>query len=234
MPYPRNQIPDSPLPVSMMPRDENPLKTDLLYLVKPGNNPGERSNSIELQKLLNSDVFRLEGFRNSVIKSNILDFTGALAETSTGQFTEVAHVEIDPRLDVEFHVWGTSGSAGAEGDTYSSYEYGFRAKVHQIYLPDDQDRDLIVFAPAGHRTSSAAGPADPCYNAIFGCLPFEYNPTASELSHYPTKTVTLYLATGTTMNPYHATAPSSFSLKIQATIFPSKYVTGTLLATASP
>lgn len=234
MPYPKNQIPDAPLPVSMMPRVETPLKSDLLYLVQPGNNPGERSNSIELEKLMDSDVFRLQGIRNAFIKSNILDFSGALAETSTGQFTEVCHVDIDPRLDVEFHVWGTSGAAGDAGDTYSSYDYGFRAKVHQMYLPDDQDRDLIVYAPAGHRTSSADGPAYPCYNAIFGCLPFEYNPTAGELSHYPTKTVTLYLATGTTMNPYHATPPSSFSLKIQATIFPSKYVTGTLLTTASP
>jgi hypothetical protein len=222
------------MPVSMLPRATALTKNDLLYLVQPGNNPGEKSRSLTLEGLVDSDVFRLQGVRNAIMKSNILEYSGALAETSTGQFTEICHVDIDPRLDVEFHVWGTSGAAGDAGDTYSSYDYGFRAKVHQMYLPDDQDRDLIVYAPAGHRTSSADGPADPCYNAIFGCLPFEYNPTAGELSHYPTKTVTLYLATGTTMNPYHATPPSSFSLKIQATIFPSKYVTGTLLAPASP
>lgn len=230
MPY-NHPIPDAPLPVSMTPRVETPLKSDLLYLVQPGNNPGERSRSIELEKLLNSDVFRLQGLRNGIIKSNILEYTGALASASSGNFTEVCHLEINPLLDVEFHVWGTSDTAGDAGDTYSNYDYGFRARTRQMYLPDDQDRDLIVFSPAGHRTN-AGGPTDPCYDSVFGLTPFDYS--GDIVAAYPTKTVTLFLATGTTMNPYHATYPSSFSLKIQATIFPSKYVNNILLATASP
>lgn len=232
MPYNKNQTPDAPLPVSMMPRVETPLKSDLLYLVQPGNNPGERSRSIELETLMNSDVFRLQGLRNGIIKSNILEYTGALAETSTGNFTEVCHLEINPLLDVEFHVWGTSNAAGDEGDTYNSYNYGLRARARQMYLPDDVDRDLVVYAPAGFRNSDKSGPADPCYNAIFGLTPYDYS--GDIVAAYPTKTVTLFLASGTTMNPYHATHPSSFSLKIQATIFPSKYVSNILLATASP
>ena len=231
MPYDKRQIPDAPLPVSMMPRVETPLKSDLLYLVQPGNNPGERSRSVELEKLMDSDVFRLQGLRNGIIKSNILEYTGALAETSTGQFTEVCHLEINPLLDVEFHVWGTSNTAGDAGDN-SRYDYGFRARTRQMYLPDDVDRDLIVFSPAGHRTNSADGLADPCYNAVFGLTPYDYS--GDIVAAYPTKTVTLFLASGTTMDPYHATHPSSFSLKIQATIFPSKYVNNILLATASP
>lgn len=232
MPYDKRQIPDAPLPVSMMPRVETPLKSDLLYLVQPGNNPGERSNSIELQKLLNSDVFRLEGFRNSVIKSNILDFTGALAETSASAFTEICHLDVNPLMDVEFHVWGTSGSAGDSGDTYSSYQYGLRGKTRQYYAPDDQDRELLAYSYAGFRDQNQNGPTDPCYNAVFGLTPYDY--TGGLVSSYQTKRVTLYLSSGTTMNPYHATHPSSFSLKIQATIFPSKYVNNILLATASP
>lgn len=232
MPYPKNQIPDAPLPVSMMPRVETPLKSDLLYLVQPGNNPGERSRSVELEKLMDSDVFRLQGLRNGIIKSNILEYTGALAETSTGQFTEVCHLEINPLLDVEFHVWGTSNTAGDSGDTYNTYNYGLRARARQMYLPDDQDRDLIVYAPAGSCDLNENGPADPCYNAVFGLTPYDYS--GDIVAAYPTKTVTLFLASGTTMNPYHATHPSSFSLKIQATIFPSKYVNNILLATASP
>lgn len=232
MPYPKNQIPDAPLPVSMMPRVETPLKSDLLYLVQPGNNPGERSRSIELEKLMNSDVFRLQGLRNGIIKSNILEYNGALAGTSTGQFTEVCHLEINPLLDVEFHVWGTSGTAGNSGDTYNTYNYGLRARARQMYLPDDVDRDLIVYAPAGFRDQNENGPADPCYNAVFGLTPYDYS--GDIVAAYPTKTVTLFLASGTTMNPYHASSPSSFSLKIQATIFPSKYVNNILLATASP
>ena len=47
----------------------------------------------------------------------------------------------------------------------------------------------------------------------------------------PTKRVTLYLSTGTSFSPYQATAPSSFSLNIQATIYPSKYESNVLKAT---
>lgn len=228
MPY-NGQIPDAPMPVSMLPRATELTKNDLLYLVQPGNNPGERSRSIELEKLMNSDVFRLQGLRNGIIKSNILEYTGALASASSSNFTEVCHLEINPLLDVEFHVWGTSDTAGDEGDTYSRYDYGFRARTRQMYLPDDVDRDLIVFSPAGHRTNSADGPTDPCYDSVFGLTPYDYS--GDIVAAYPTKTVTLFLASGTTMNPYHATSPSSFSLKIQATIFPSKYVNNILKAT---
>lgn len=231
MPYNRNQIPDAPLPVSMMPRVETPLKSDLLYLVQPGNNPGERSNSIELQKLFNSDVFRLQGIRNAFTKSNILDFSGALAETSTGSFTEICHVDIDPRLDVEFHVWGTSGSAGDVGDANKSYAYGLRARVRQYWPDDDQDRDLVVTDFAGFRDQEGNGPGEPTYNSFFGCIPYEYNPGEGPLAVYPTKKVTLYLSTGATSSPYHATHPSSFTLKVQATIFPSRYVSDILKPT---
>lgn len=49
MPYNRDHIPDAPLPVSMMPRVAGQSLTlnDLLYLVQPGNNPGQRSKSLD-------------------------------------------------------------------------------------------------------------------------------------------------------------------------------------------
>ena len=52
MPYDR-QIPDSPMPVSMLPRVAGQSLTlnDLLYLVQPGNNPGQRSKSLDLDTL---------------------------------------------------------------------------------------------------------------------------------------------------------------------------------------
>jgi len=36
MPYDRQNIPDSPMPVSMLPRATALTKNDLLYLVQPG------------------------------------------------------------------------------------------------------------------------------------------------------------------------------------------------------
>lgn len=232
MPYDR-QIPDAPLPISMLPRAAaaDLKKNDLLYLVKPGNNLGERCKSLELETLFSSDFFKFTALYNSIIKSNILDYSGALASASGNSFTEVCHLDVDPRMDVEFHVWGTSNQAGASGDTYSNFEYGLRARTRQMYLPDDQDRDLVAFGGYAGRKDADGGPSTPAYNAVFGLYPINYNPSAGELANYPTKRVTLFLAAGATLSPYHATVPSEFNLKIQATIFPSKYVSNILEAT---
>lgn len=230
MPYNR-QIPDAPIAGSMLPRAEVLTAQDLLLLIQPGNNLGQKNKSLELGALFGSDLFKFAGLYNSLIKSNILEYSGALASASTGSFTEVCHLDVDPRMDVEFHVWGTSNTAGASGDTYSNFDYGLRARTRQMYLPDDQERDLVAFGGyAGYKTADG-GPSVPAYNAVFGLYPINYNPSAGELASYPTKRVTLFLAAGYTMNPYHATVPSVFSLKIQATIYPSKYVNNILAAT---
>ena len=230
MPYDR-QIPDAPIALSMLPRAAaSTLKnTDLLYLAQPGNNLGERSKAVELSALFSSEPAK---YAPRIICSNILEYSGALAATSASAYTEVAHVDIDPRLDVQFHVWGTSDTA-SDGSEYNTYSYGLRARVRMMYLPDDQDRDLVAIAPSGFRNSDGTGPA-PTYNAFFGCLPFNYSPSPSEFQAYPTKRVTLYLSTGTTGSPYHGVDPTSFALNIQATIFPRQIDTTILKATATP
>lgn len=232
MPYNR-QIPDAPIAGSMLPRvAAADLKSqDILVITQPGNPIGQKNKSMELGALFGSDLFKFAGLYNSLIKSNILEYSGALASASADSFTEVCHLDVDPRMDVEFHVWGTSGQAGASGDTYDNFDYGLRARTRQMYLPDDQDRDLVAFGGYAGSKDSDGGPSVPAYNAAFGLYPINYNPSADELANYPTKRVTLFLAAGATMNPYHATVPSEFSLKIQATIFPSKYVSDALKAT---
>lgn len=228
MPYNR-QIPDAPIALSMLPRDENPSASDLIYLVKPNAPIGQKSRAVELSTLFSSDPAK---YAPRIICSNILEYSGALAATSTSAYTEVAHVDIDPRLDVQFHVWGTSDTASNSSE-YNSYSYGLRARVRMMYLPDDQDRDLVAIAPSGFRNEDGTGPA-PTYNAFFGCLPFNYSPSPSEFQAYPTKRVTLYLSTGTTGSPYHGIDPASFALKIQATIFPRQIDSTILKATATP
>lgn len=228
MPYDR-RIPDSPIALSMLPRDESPAASDLIYLVKPNNPIGQKSKAVELSALFSSDPAK---YAPRIVCSNVLDYSGALAATSASAYTEVAHVDIDPRLDVQFHVWGTSDPA-SDGSEYNTYSYGLRALVRMMYLPDDTDRDLVAIAPSGFRNEDGAGPA-PTYNAFFGCLPFDYSPSPSEFQHYPTKRVTLYLSTGATGNPYHGTDPASFALKIQAAIFPRQIDTTILKATATP
>ena len=228
MPYDR-QIPDAPIALSMLPRATALTLDDLLYLVQPGNPIGQKCKAVELSALFSSDPAK---YTSGIICSNVLEYSGALAATSTASLTEVAHVDIDPRLDVQFHVWGTSDQA-SDGAEYNTYSYGLQARVRMMYLPDDQDRDLVAIAPSGFRNSDGTGPA-PTYNAFFGCLPFDYSPSPSELHAYPTKRVTLYLSTGTTGSPYHGTDPASFALKIQAAIFPRQIDTTILKATVTP
>lgn len=230
MPYDR-QIPDAPIAMSMLPRAAaaDLKNNDLLYLVKPGNNLGERCKSLELGGLFDSDLFKFAGLYNSIIKSNILEYSGPLVDASTSTFTEVCHLDVDPRMDVEFHVWGTSNTAGAIGDTYSNFDYGFRARTRQMYQPDNQYRDLIVFGGYAGRRNEDGGPDAPAYNAQFGLIPHDYS--SDIVAAYPTKRVVLFLAAGMALNPYHATIPSAFNLNIQATIFPSKYVSNVLEAT---
>ena len=225
MPYDR-QIPDAPIPVSMFPRATTLTKNDLLYLVQPGNNPGEKSKSLTLETLFASDVAK---FGIPEIRSNILEFTGAISQVD---YTEIAHLDIDPRFDVDFRVWGTSNTA-TESAAGNRYEYGFQAKVHQMYLPDDQDRDLVMTYSCGFQTSvdeAVAGTSLPTYNVVFPCLPFNYNPSKGKLASYPTKRVTLYLMSGSDRSPYQAKAPSSYTLKIQARVYPAKLVTDLLKA----
>ena len=235
MPYNR-QIPDAPIAGSMLPRVEAAdLKSqDILVLTQPGNPIGQKNKSMELGALFGSDLFKFAGLYNSLIKSNILEYSGALASASQSSFTEVCHLDVDPRMDIEFHVWGTSNTASdivVSGETYSNFDYGLKARTRQMYLPDDVDRDLIAFGGYAGRKDADGGPSTPAYNAVFGLYPINYNPSAGELANYPTKRVTLFLAAGMTNNLYHATIPSEFNLKIQATIYPSKYVNDILAAT---
>lgn len=224
MPYDR-QIPDAPIALSMLPRvaAADLKKNDLLYLVKPGNNLGERCKSLELETLFSSDLFQSVGVRNSIIKSNILEYSGALAATSSSQYTEVCHLDVDVLSDVVFHVWGSSDTA-TEGAGGTRYQYGLRGKTEQYYEGEDISKVLEAMSPSYYQEDNTPTPV---YNAVFGLNPYEFNVSPA----IPTKRVTLYLSTGTTFSPYHATDPSSFSLNIQATIYPSKYVSNILKAT---
>ena len=211
----RGPIPDAPMALSMLPRAAADLKKkDLLYLVKPGNNLGERCKSLELETLFSSDLFKFVGVYNSVIKSNILEYSGALAATSSSQYTEVCHLDVDVLSDVVFHVWGSSDTA-TEGAGGSRYQYGLRGKTEQYYEVDDISKVLEAMSPSYFQEEEETLPV---YNAVFGLKPYEFEISPAK----PTKRVTLYLSTGTTFSPYHATDPSIFSLNIQATIYPSK------------
>lgn len=222
MPYNR-QIPDAPIAGSMLPRATSVDASDLLVLIKPNNPLGQRNKSVEAGTLLGStaQISGLLSLGASKV-SNILTFSGRLASTrSSTDYTEVAHVDIDPRWDVQFHVWGTSLRAtdyeGPQDTTYTVYDYGFRARVRQYWEPDDVDRDLEAFYMAGHRTGLGNDDVlTPTYNAFFGATPHNYNPDEERLSLHPTKRVTLYLSSGSSYIPYQALDPASFSLNIQA------------------
>ena len=223
--YYNRRIPDAPIAGSMLPRPTSLTANDLLLLIQPGNNLGQKNKAVTLESLFGSDLFKFAGVYNSVVKSNILQYSGALAATSSNQYTEVCHLDVDPRMDVEFHVWGTSNLAEPGGGG-SSYQYGLRGKAEQYYEGEDIGNVLEAMSQSYHQDEDG-DISTPSYNAVFGLKPYEFYFIQAK----PTKRVTLYLSTGTSFSPYQATSPSSFSLKIQATIFPSKYVSDVLKAT---
>lgn len=221
----KHPIPDAPIALSMLPRADQLKAGDLILLTRPDSPLGQRNKVIEAEKLAASDLGK---FANPVIYSGLLELNNlSLPATNTNNFQEVAHVDIDPRLDVEFHVWGTSGQAyTSSGSDQTRFDYGLQARVRQYYSPDDQNRDLITPYSAGIRFEDSDGvsygPGSPTYNVIFGSTPYNYDPDDWELEHHPNKRVTLYLSSGSSTSPYQCHGPDAYNLTIQARIFPCK------------
>lgn len=223
MPYNPSNIPDAPLPISMLPDAEELTIQDLLLITQLGNT-NFRSRRLTLDALFGSAIFKnASALAAAPIYSNILDFTGALPQfstSSTSGMTKVAEIDCDPRYDVEFHVWGESNVAGGS-QSQTRYEYGLTGIVRQIYDPDDVDRDLLARFTAGYKASDIVSPGQPVYNGVFHTIPYDY--TSDIVSKYPTKKVSLYLSSGTSASPYQDDRPSSFTLKIQAKLTLANY-----------
>ena len=75
MPYPPRQIPDAPIPMSMIPQAETLQGTDIVVVVQPRNAPGQKTRSMTLSQLasfiaageLGEIVFvNVNGFRSTV------------------------------------------------------------------------------------------------------------------------------------------------------------------------
>lgn len=220
MPYNPSNVPDAPLPISMLP-DAEPLTLGDFLLVTQPNNTTARSRRVSIQSLLNSNPFIQAP---SGIVSNVVQYTGDLPQCTFARSTAKMMVSIDVPViyDVEFRVWGSSNNA-TTGYGGSSYHYGLTAITHEYYDGDDQDRDEIHSHYVGHKDEST-DIASPRYSAVFPVPPLPYTPSAGELAAHPNKQVRLYLSSGTNASPYQATRPSEFTLKIQAVLRPAKYV----------
>lgn len=99
MPYNR-QIPDSPIPGSMLPRASELALADLLVLIKPGNPIGQRNKSLTLEQLSN--------FLKSVFEDKLalkeLDILGN--EDSTAQIPKVSGWKLVTDTDVTSTTYG--------------------------------------------------------------------------------------------------------------------------------
>lgn len=231
MPYNPSNVPDAPLPISMLP-DSEPLTLGDLFLITQPTNTTARSRRVSVQSLLNSNPFIQAP---SGIVSNVAQYTGALPQCAVTTSSSRLMVSLDVPViyDVDFRVWGTSGTATATSQ--EGYEYGLTAITRMSYNPEDVDHDEVHSLYVGRRFNDGEAITDlnsPIhYSALFPVPPFAYSPTAAELGAYPTKNVKLYLSSGTSPSPYQAQRPSSFTLKIQALLRPAKYV-GDLLTLA--
>ena len=119
MSYSKNQVPDAPLPVSMLPRATAPTQNDLLYLVQPGNVPGQRSKSLTLETLVDSDVLgkvienkRVGAFYPDAGGSADLPYTGVFADDKV-DFVTISDVR--PGEVVLFNLQATNLTATTTG-----------------------------------------------------------------------------------------------------------------------
>lgn len=99
MPYNR-QIPDAPIPGSMLPRASELTLADLLVLIQPGNPIGQRNKSLTLEQLSN--------FLKSVFEDKLalkeLDILGN--EDSTAQIPKVSGWKLVTDTDVTSNTYG--------------------------------------------------------------------------------------------------------------------------------
>lgn len=99
MPYNR-QIPDAPIPGSMLPRATELTLADLLLLIQPGNPIGQRNKSLTLEQLSN--------FIKSVFEDKLaikeLDILGN--EDSTAQIPKVSGWKLVTNTDVTSPTYG--------------------------------------------------------------------------------------------------------------------------------
>ena len=51
MPYPPRQIPDAPIPISMFPRAATLTDNDIVVIVQPLNEPGQKTRTMTLSYL---------------------------------------------------------------------------------------------------------------------------------------------------------------------------------------
>lgn len=219
MPYNPSNVPNAPLPISMLPDAEPLTLGDFLLVTQPNNTPS-RSRRLSIQSLLNSNPFIQAP---SGIVSNVVQYTGALPQCTFAASSSrlMVSLEVPVIYDVEFRVWGSSNGATPSSGS-SSYSYGLTAITREYYSGDDLDRDEIHSHYVGHKDESTDIPT-PRYSAVFPVPPLPYTPSASELATYPNKRVRLYLSSGTDASQYQATRPSEFTLKIQAVLRPAKY-----------
>lgn len=230
-------IPDAPLPVSMLPRASSVSSKDLLLLVKPNNDPGDKTKALELETLVNSDILRFSNVLGGIF-TNTVTYTGPLPWSNNG--SNLCRVMTDPRNQVIFFVGGTSESAGSprvvSGGLAVSFQYGLKCMVRSHFPYDGQsyDRnDQYISAGSKFYIRDPTEPDDVilihdedrvCYKGAFmeNSAALSNVDWASKPAQMRIKTVDLYIAGGVTGSPYRLPPPASYTLNIQALIFKTR------------
>lgn len=140
MAYPPNQVPDAPMPVSMMVQADILTAADLFYLVQPNNDPGEKSRKVTLlqilqavggslmpdgtipgSKLLDSTISNRE-LGNLCVKTNNI-YPGAVTQNCIAN-EAVGYSEIEDASIYARHVSHELKSQNLEGVTPSGGSWG--------------------------------------------------------------------------------------------------------------
>lgn len=245
MPYNRQNIPESPIPVSMLPRATTLTENDLLYLVQPGNTPGQHSRSVELDALFDSPFAGPAYAAGAAPKFYEFTYDGPIPRTGVAPNqpgddsvgTRIAYLEVPFKHQAIFWIDGYSDTATTSGST-TEYTYALRLTARSLWGPnDDYNHDLFFpcFTGIRHIVGGEIG-LDPKIqfpgsSGSPGLLYIPYtargqwwlhNPAhdVGPVPNAPMKSLSLFAFGGGSNNQYQAQDPSSYHLNIHVLVFP--------------
>lgn len=163
MPYNGNQIPDAPLPISLLPSVEIPTSDDLLLVTQPGQPQGHRSRSMTLRQVANhvmpdggvttnklaSGAVTTEKLATRAITTDKLDYGAVKNEQLDNQSVNLDKIAYSARTDIMEATTETSVVFASSDD--HNLLASFTARAGSAY---DFSVGFTAYIPQGTDTTS--------------------------------------------------------------------------------
>lgn len=184
MSYRQDLIPDSPMPLSMLPNTEALKPGDLFYVVQPLNNAGQRCRKLEVGTFMaDSLVASLCATNAAPIFSNRVHIEnrnpfhyGSTDIAGDLQWDKLVEADVPADAAVFFRL-SALGKHYTAGQFNTLHQDGLRIRAYSYWRGDDLDRfnDYEVSGPPSIDISSTD--IRPKFNCdVFGCFPQHFAP----------------------------------------------------------